>query len=229
MKRNILIIAAHPDDDILGCGGLIAKYRKSVNFKVIFIAEGSSCRYKNLSANKDQIDQTIKKRNCYAKNALKLLGVKNFSFYDLPCGRLDSLPIIEINKIIENEINLFKPEILFTHSESDNNNDHRIIFRSSLMAARPGVVKNLKTILSYEVLSSTEWNFSESFEPNHFELLNLNQINLKWKALKCYESETGVYPHPRSEEGIHALARYRGIQAGFKYAEAFKIIRNFKK
>lgn len=228
MKKNILIIAAHPDDDILGCGGLIAKYNTKTNIRVIFIAEGSSCRFTDPNKNLNKIQKTIETRNNYAKDALKVLGVKQVSFYNLPCGRLDSTPIIEINKIIENELNNFKPHTVITHSEDDTNNDHRIIYRSTLMATRPGAFKNLKTLLSFEVLSSTEWNFSKSFLPNHFELINSAQLNLKWQALKCFKSEIRKYPHPRSEEGLKTLAKYRGMQSGFKYAEAFKIVRNFK-
>ena len=136
-------------------------------------------------------------------------------------------PIIDINKIIEKEIKSFDPEIVFTHSENDTNNDHKIIYRSTLMAARPGIHKSLKVVASFEVLSSSEWNFSDAFIPNHFELLTLKELNLKWKALKCYKSEIKSFPHPRSEEGIKTLARYRGMQAGSKYAESYKIIRSF--
>ena len=228
MKKNILIIAAHPDDDILGCGGFIAKYNTKTNIRVIFIAEGSSCRFPDLNKNLNKIQKTIETRNNYAKDALKVLGVKQVSFYNLPCGRLDSTPIIEINKIIENELNNFKPHTVITHSEDDTNNDHRIVYRSTLMATRPGAFKNLKTLLSFEVLSSTEWNFSKAFLPNHFESISLAQLNLKWQALECFKSEIGKYPHPRSEEGLKTLAQFRGMQSGFKYAEAFKIIRNFK-
>ena len=98
-----------------------------------------------------------------------------------------------------------------------------------MMATRPGIFKNLSTVASFEILSSSEWNYSKAFTPNYYEILTLREINLKWKALKCYKSETQAYPHPRSEEGIKALACYRGMQAGSKYAESFKIIRSFSK
>ncbi len=228
MKKNILIIAAHPDDDILGCGGFISKYRAKSNIKVVFIAEGSSCRFLDLNKNIEKIQRTIEVRNNFAVDALKVLGVKKISFYDLPCGRLDSIPVIEINKIIESELSMFKPDVVLTHAEHDTNNDHRIVFRSTLMATRPGKFKSLKTLLSFEVLSSTEWNFSKAFAPNHFESLSLKHLSLKWKALECFKSEIEEYPHPRSEKGLKTLAQFRGIQSGFKYAEAFKIIRNFK-
>lgn len=229
MKKKVLIIAAHPDDDILGCGGFLAKHKDRYNFKVVFIAEGSSARFKNIPDNLKKIKETIEIRNKYAKDALSLFNIKDIKFHNLPCGRLDTKPIIEINKIIEKEIKSFNPETVLTHAEDDTNNDHRIIFRSIMMATRPGIYKNLKTIASFEVLSSSEWNFSEAFTPNFFEVLTLKELNLKWKALKCYKTETQSFPHPRSEQGIKTLARYRGMQAGFKYAESFKIIRMFSK
>jgi LmbE family N-acetylglucosaminyl deacetylase len=229
MKRRLLIIAAHPDDDVLGCGGFLAKYKGKLNVKVVFIAEGTSCRFQNIEKDSLKIQKEIDRRNSYGKEALKLLGVNNISFHNLPCGRLDSLPIITINKIIESEIKKFKPEIVMTHSEDDTNNDHRIIFRSTLMATRPGAFPGLEKLISYEVLSSSEWNFTKVFLPNHFESLQKRHILLKCKALACFKSETRKYPHPRSNEGLIALASYRGIQSGFKFAEAYQLIRNFQK
>lgn len=229
MKNKVLIIAAHPDDDILGCGGFISKYKKKYDFRVVFIAEGSSCRFTNLNKDKDRITETILTRNSYAINALKKLSVKNVKFYNLPCGRLDTHPIIEINKILEEEINKYKPNIIFTHSENDTNNDHRVIYKSTMMATRPGIFKSLELVMSYEVLSSSEWNFSEPFSPNYFVALNKSHVKDKWNALKCFISETKKFPHPRSEQGITALALYRGMQSGFNYAEAFRVIRYFQK
>ena len=229
MKENILIVAAHPDDDILGCGGFLAKNKDMYNFKVVFIAEGSTARFENMYDHPEKLKETIETRNQYAIDALSLFNIKDISFYNLPCGRLDSESIIDINKIIEKEIKKFEPQIILTHAEDDTNNDHRVVFRSIMMATRPGTFKNLSTVASFEVLSSSEWNYSKSFTPNYFENLTLRELNLKWKALKCYKSETRRFPHPRSEEGIKALARYRGMQSGFNYAESFKIIRRFSK
>ena len=135
MKKKLLVVAAHPDDDILGCGGTLSKFKKNYLVKILFIAEGTSCRFQNLKANKKQIQKEVDAREKQAKKALRSLGIKLYKFTNFPCGRLDTIPIIEINKIIENEINTFEPNIIFTHSENDCNNDHRIIFRSTMMAA----------------------------------------------------------------------------------------------
>ena len=220
---RVLIIAAHPDDDILGCGGYISKFSKEKDFRVIFIAEGSSCRYDN-NVEKEVIEE-IEKRNGYGVRALNSLGVDNIKFYNLRCGSLDQVPILTINKIIENEINTYKPNIVFTHSNRDTNNDHLIVNKSTLIATRPGAKFFIPTLMTYEILSSSEWKFTESFKPNYFETLTKTDVQNKWNALSEYESEIKDFPYPRSEEGIRTLAQYRGMQCNRHFAEAFEIIR----
>jgi len=221
--NRILIIAAHPDDDILGCGGYISKHSKKDKIRVVFIAEGSSCRFNN---NVDQdVKDTIHNRNQFAIKALKILGVDDVKFHNLRCGTLDQVPILKINKIIENEINNFKPNIVFTHSDKDVNNDHLIVHKSTIIATRPASKFFVSKVYSYEVLSSSEWRFSKSFTPNYFEKLSKSDLSNKWNALKEYESEIKPFPYPRSFEGIKALSNYRGMQCNCKYAEAFELIR----
>ncbi|TGV03846.1 PIG-L deacetylase family protein [Flavivirga rizhaonensis] len=227
--KKVLIIAAHPDDDILGCGGLISKYKNEIDFRVIFIAEGSSCRFDKENLKSEQTLQIIKERNEYGIKALELLGVKDYAFFDLPCGRLDQVPIIEINKIIEKEIESFKPDTVFTHSFEDTNNDHIIVHRATQMATRPGSNSFVEKVYTYEVLSSSEWRFTHTFSPNYFEALSEEDVRFKWLALAEYETEIKEFPYPRSEDGIFALAKYRGLQSANAYAEAFKLIRQIIK
>lgn len=223
--ERILIIAAHPDDETLGCGGLVAKRRSTTSVRVIFLAEGTTCRYEADRIDSAAAREDIAARTDSARRALDLLGVTDVAFYDYPCGRLDQLPIIELNKVIEKELAQYGPDTVLTHAEHDVNNDHRIVYRSVSMATRPVGTQPVPAVLCFETPSSTEWNFSSPFEPNHFEVLSAEDVALKWKALECYESETSAYPHPRSREGIETLARYRGIQAGVSFAEAFRIVR----
>ena len=191
------------------------------------MAEGSSCRYTNLIKDKNKIDQEILKRKNYAKKALKILGVKAFSFYDNKCGSLSNIPQLKLNKIIEKEIEDFKPNIIFTHSNKDLNKDHRAIFDSVLVSTRPLNFKYIETIYSFEILSITEWYFNNNFKQNYYISLSKKDILQKWAALRVYKSEIKPKPHPRSFFGIESLSRYRGIQCGNLYAEAFEIIRKF--
>jgi len=224
--KKILVIAAHPDDETLGCGGLFSKYQnEEVTFKVLFIGEGSSCRYED-PASKDSLD-AIKLRNSYASEALKSFDIMDPIFCNLACGRLDTYPILEINKIIENTISEFKPDTVFTHSAADANNDHKIIFNSTIMATRPCNDHRVVKLYSYEVLSSSEWLFAETFKPNVFISLSEEDIQNKCKAMLIYESEIRPYPFPRSSEAIRAQSMSRGTQSGNSFAEAFCLIREF--
>ncbi len=224
--KKVLIISAHPDDEVLGCGGILSKYKDSdISFKVLFIGEGSSCRYEDPYC-KDSLSD-IKERNKFAVEALNFLGVDDVEFTNLPCGRLDKEPILKINKIIEKTIQDFRPDTVFTHSIKDANSDHRIIFNSSIMATRPCNHNVVKNLYSYEVLSSSEWMFVESFAPNMFIELSATDVKNKCEAMDFYKSEIRNYPFPRSSKAIKAHSMLRGTQAGFNYAEAFFLIRKF--
>jgi LmbE family N-acetylglucosaminyl deacetylase len=226
MKR-VLVIAAHPDDELLGCGATISKYSsRGVHFMVLFIAEGSSCRYADPASLESVV--AIADRTRQAINALDLLGVKDYLFNDLPCGRLDQVPIIEIIKIIELAISKFDPDTVLTHSALDVNNDHRIVHRATVIATRPGAQNRVARLLSYEVLSSSEWSFGEAFAPTSFEQIEEPDLALKCQALMAYDTEVKPYPFPRSEQAVRVQAMSRGIQAGVPLAEAFQLIREFR-
>lgn len=220
--NKALIIAAHPDDDILGCGGIMSRFHNIVEFKVIFIAEGTTCRF-NTPIYEPDAAKEITIRNGYAKEALNLLGVNLYEFYNLPCGRLDTVPQIEINKIIEKEINLFKPDTVFTHWHSDSNIDHRKVYDASIIATRPN--NTVKKVYSYEVLSSSEWGFKTSFTPNTFFALSHTNVMDKCDAMNCFKSEERPWPFPRNKKGLLTQAEQRGMHSGNEYAEAFHLIR----
>lgn len=229
MKYNkILVVVAHPDDEVLGCGGLIDKLTKlKKKVRVVFIAEGSSCRYTE-DFNRDTINKKIFQRTNFAKQALKILNVKDFIFYNLKCGSLNTYPLIKINKIIENELSKFSPDTIITHNSDDCNNDHNIINKSVMIASRPSSFSSIKNVLTFEVQSSTEWNFENNFKPNIFFDINDN-INNKIKAFKMYyKTEGKPFPFPRSSKGLKVLANYRGMQIGVEYAEAYKLIRSYQ-
>jgi LmbE family N-acetylglucosaminyl deacetylase len=156
---------------------------------------------------------------------MRSLGVSSHNFYNLPCGRLDKEPIIEITKIIEKEMSDYMPTTVLTHSSNDVHIDHKITYRAVVQATRP-VGKIVINLLSFEILSSTEWNYTEVFIPNIFVDVT-STINAKINAMHCYSTEQPKYPHPRSDRGIRSLASMRGSQSGVEYAEGFKIIRSF--
>ncbi len=206
----------------------MAKYQpRGVDFKVVLIGEGSTCRFQDPFC--EEGIAAVQQRNTFAVKAINRLNIEDVEFHNLPCGRLDQVPIISINKIIEEAIASFCPDTVFTHSSFDANSDHKIVFNSTIMATRPGAKNHVAKLMSYEVLSTSEWAYLNTFMPNYFEELTEDELSLKWQALAVYESEIKSYPFPRSREGMRALAMMRGMQSGFEYAEAFQLIREFKR
>tara|TARA_A100000164_G_C21844727_1_gene741918 strand:+ start:527 stop:1234 length:708 start_codon:yes stop_codon:yes gene_type:complete len=220
MKNKILIISAHPDDEVLGCGGTVAKHSlNGERVEQIFVSDGESARDKISIKNKQK---TINSRLHAAKKAAKILGIKNTTSINFPDNRLDSIPLLEIVKELEKKISQFKPSIIYTHSDLDLNIDHQIVSRAVMTACRPINNLSVKEIYFFEVLSSSEWEHKskESFLPNYFVDIS-KTINLKIKAFKSYKKEIKKYPHSRSIEGIKVLSQYRGMMVGVKNAESF--------
>ena len=220
--KKALIVAAHPDDEMLGCGGIMSRFADSVDFSVVFIAEGTTCRFD--SADAEKYASEIQTRNNQAVQALKKIGISNVTFNNLPCGRLDQVAQVTINKIIEAEIARFQPDTVFTHWNADSNTDHQKVHRATIIATRPGV-SSVNNVLCYEVLSSTEWNFSTAFCPNMFYERGKQDVENKCSAMNEYGTECRPWPFPRSEKGIKTLAMTRGMQGGYTFAEAFRVMR----
>lgn len=220
MNNKVLILAAHPDDEVLGCGGTIRKYKEE-NSKVFvcFVTDGSSTQY---AYNPKLIRQ--KEKECELAN--KILGVDEIIKLNLPDMKLDTIPHFKLNQKLEKVIDEIKPNILYTHSSTDINKDHFLINLSTLITIRPGKLY-LEKVYEYEVLSSTEWQRNSAFIPNSFVDIT-RFIDLKIKSFTKYKTEIREYPHPRSPQGIRTLAKYRGIQSGYKYAEAFKLLLEYK-
>lgn len=220
-SKNILILAAHPDDEVLGCGGVIQKHvAEGCQVFVGIVTDGSSSQYPS-----DTQKNYTKIKECEAAN--KLLGVTEVAFLNLPDMKLDTVPHIELNNRINELVEKIRPNIIYTHSKSDLNLDHVAIAHSTEVVSRPGK-DYLEKVLAYEVLSSSEWSRMETFQPNVF--VDVEQyLEKKVKALELYKTEYREYPHPRSSEGIQTLAQYRGLQSGFRKAEAFKLIVAYEK
>ncbi len=225
---KVLVIAAHPDDEVLGVGGTIAKHVESKDeVYVCILGEGITSRELSLKKkSQKEKNHKIKKLKNNALEASKILGIKKILFFGLPDQKFDTLPILDIIKKIEKCVKEIKPDIVYTHSETDLNRDHRIVFEASMVATRP-LGNGIKKILSYEVPSSTEWGSPVSkkhFIPNVF--INIEKtLEKKLKAMKKYKSEIRDFPHPRSTEALKALAKKHGVEVGLKSAEAFVLIR----
>lgn len=218
-----LIIAAHPDDEVLGCGGTIAKLSSKQDVYVLILGEGITSR--NILENQKVRELGRLKDEMFLAN--KILGTKKVFVEKLPDNRFDSRPLLEIIKIIERYIKKISPDVVYTHHRGDLNIDHRITFDAVLTACRPVENNPVKIIMSYEVPSSTEWNTqiaATSFEPNVFEDIS-ETIDKKVEAISAYKNEIRPPPHPRSVAKIRALAENRGAAAGMHYAEAFTLIR----
>lgn len=228
MSKIILVVAAHPDDEVLGCGGTIARLTgEGHDVYVAILGEGITSRYDQ----RNQVDKnTVKALKTCSQQVAELLGVKNIYTFDLPDNRFDTIPLLDVIKIIEGLIEKVKPTTVYTHHSGDLNIDHSIVHRATLSAARPILGHTVERMYAYEVPSSTEWGynqFSKSFHPNVFIGIEAT-LEKKIKAMELYESEVRSFPHPRSPEALRALATRWGSVAGLEAAEAFELIREIR-
>jgi len=235
---NILIIVAHPDDEVLGMGGTILKHTtKGDNVTIAYLTTGITSRrgnnytnvsdYKLTKKNEQDMKKQIVELQKNAKRACKLLKVQNSVFFDFPDNEMDTVPLLKIVKTIEKLVKENKPDVIYTSHYGDLNIDHQIVFKATLTACRPGM-SSVKEIICFEILSSTEWVYPYSFKPNYFIDINKN-LNKKIKAMQCYKNEIRDFPHPRSEENIRNSAEKWGMVSGFNVAEAFEIVRKIVK
>lgn len=216
MKR-ILVVAAHPDDEILGCGGTIRKFIKS-GCEVItaIVAKGRPSEQRRITK--------------FAKLANTQLGIKKLIFLNYPNLKLETYPLHTIVEKLARIIETYEPEVVLTHHAGDINRDHQITAQAVLTAVRPQPGKTPSEILFFETVSSTEWgaNNSDAFRPNFFVDIT-DTIDEKMKALAHYDAEMRPPPHPRSYEGLRHLAGVRGMSIGVHYGEAFEIVRRIWK
>jgi len=223
VNDTVVIFAAHPDDDILGCGGTIAKLtQEGLKVHVVFLADGESSR-----DDIGDIDNLILQRKQNAKDALHILGCDSIEFINFPDNRLDSLDLLDVVKRIEGFIDAFKPYTVITHYKHDLNIDHQITHNAVVTACRPQPGYCVKELLFFEVPSSTEWNLSNAFMPNYYVDIS-STLSLKIEALNKYKNEMRSFPHPRSIKAIESLSYYRGASSGCGAAEAFIIGRKIK-
>ena len=223
---NVLVIGAHPDDEVLGCGGTIARLvREGNEVHVALLGEGITSR----SPERSEADpDLVKELHACSRRAGDLMGVKELFLYNLPDNRFDTVPLLKIVKIVEDLINRVHPGVVYTHHGGDLNIDHVVVHRAVLTATRPMGAGPVKDLFTFEVPSSTEWSFGQFqpvFRPNVFMDVT-DTLEVKVKAMQCYESESRSFPHPRSPEALRAIARRWGSMAGCEAVEAFELVRS---
>lgn len=226
MKNRVLIVAAHPDDEILGCGGAIIRHvGNGDDVYIVILGEGETSRNGDFDTGKKKANQL----QINSRKVSRFLGVKQVFFFNLPDNRLDSLEFLDIVKKVEDIKRKVRPTIVYTHHFGDLNIDHRIVFNATLTAFRPQPNEQMVSIFAFETPSSTEWNMQSAYSvfcPNHFVSLSENEMHKKIQALKIYKSEIRAYPHPRSPQSLIHLARWRGSMVGQRSAEAFEVVRS---
>lgn len=228
--NKILIIAAHPDDEVLGCGGTIAKLTKRGD-KVfcLFLGSGKGSRFLDKQSPELKKEQLTLRKEAAA--VAKILGIGKIFFEDFPDQQYDTVPFLNIVKAIEKIKNTIKPDIVFTHHYGDLNLDHRLTFQAVITATRPLQNESVKSIYSFEIASATEWgsyNKENYFIPNIFMDI-ADTFNKKIQALKAYKTEIRNYPHPRSIESLEIIAKRWGTVVGKEKIEAFELIREIRK
>ncbi len=221
-NKKILIIAAHPDDEVLGCGGTMAKWaNEGAEVYALIMAEGATSRDKTRDRESRNVD--LAHLGLAAQKASDLLGIASVELLSYPDNRMDSVDLLDVVKSVEDRIKKINPDTVVTHHSADLNIDHQVIHEAVMAACRPQPGNPVKRILSFEVPSSTEWQsptFGNSFIPNWFEDIS-DTLELKIRALEAYETEMREWPHARSIKAVEHLARWRGASIGREAAEAF--------
>jgi LmbE family N-acetylglucosaminyl deacetylase len=228
-NKKILIVVAHPDDEILGLGATMNYLINNFNIytKVVILGEGITSRSDQRDIKLWENELKLHKQNIY--NAQNKIGYHEVSIYDFPDNRFDSVNLIDIIKIIEQEKKSFNPDVIFTHHNGDVNIDHQRTFEAVITACRPMKDENVKTIFTFETASGTEWRASNDprhFIPNFFVSFDSENLEKKIEAMECYEFEKREFPHPRSPEALKIQAQKWGVTIGRKFAEAFYLVRS---
>ena len=226
MTNSVFVVAAHPDDEVLGCGGSIARHADAGDHvQVLIVAEGATSRQQQ--RDRGQVDTELSELAYAAQKAGEILGAKGVELLDLPDNRLDSIDRLDLVKLIEARIERYQPQIVYTHHAGDVNIDHRRLHEAVVTSCRPTPGHSVKRLLSFEVASSTEWQppgSAPAFQPNWFVDIS-DQWDRKRLALEAYASEMRPWPHARSIQALEHLARWRGAQVGVQAAEAFCLLR----
>jgi len=226
MNKKILIVAAHPDDEVLGCFGTVAKLiKEGYEAYTLILGEGKTSRDNQRELYTREHEITALHHEIQEANAS--IGIKKVFIESFPDNRFDSIDLLDIVKVITKVKEEVSPHIIFTHYEKDLNIDHQITYKAVITATRPMSNETVQEIYSFEILSSTEWNYPLSFSPDTFFDIS-DTIHAKVHSMSLYKSELCDFPHPRSVDGIRLHAKHRGMSVGKSYVEAFKTVRSVR-
>lgn len=228
-NKKIMVVVAHPDDELLGLGATMHRLILECNVQthVVILGEGITSRSEKRDENLWETELATHKQNI--RNAAEAIGYGSVKTYDFPDNRFDSVALLDIIKIVEKEKQVFQPDVIFTHHGGDVNIDHQRTFEAVITACRPMAGEVVKTIISFETPSGTEWRAST--DPRHFipnSFVEVKEANMQAKILgmESYEFEKRAYPHPRSPDALRIQAQRWGVSVGVDYAEAFCIVRD---
>jgi LmbE family N-acetylglucosaminyl deacetylase len=223
---SVLVVAAHPDDEILGCGGTLARHAaQGEEVHVLLLAEGVAARDRRRDGAAAETHLAALREAATA--AARCIGAQPPRFAGFPDSRMDSLDLLDVVKQIESVIAETTPTIVYTHHGGDLNEDHRLTHQAVLTACRPEPGAPVRAIYTFETVSSSEWSslmLGEPFLPSRFVDIG-DHMDAKMQALECYASEMRPFPHARSYDNVSALARYRGATVGLNATEAFVVLR----
>lgn len=229
MGQKILVVAAHPDDEILGCGATVMKHiAKGDMVHTLIMAEGLTSR--DVRRNAEMRSDELSELHSTAQRVADFLGVTKLVMHSFPDNRMDGVDLLDVVKKIEMEVDEYRPDIVYTHHAGDVNIDHRVTHDAVVTACRSLPGQSVREILFFETLSSTEWQMMTAdkvFQPNVYVDIT-GFMNKKKQALEFYASEMREYPHPRSYRGVELLAQYRGLTIGVPCAEAFMLGRSIR-
>ena len=211
-NKNILVLAAHPDDETLGCGATIHRLSQHNNIHLLTFTDGVGSR-----------EQGQANRNGKLKEVCNILGIDKFHVGDFPDNAMDSVPLLDLCKFIESCVN-YSPDIVFTQFAGDLNIDHQLVARATITAFRPQAGKAMQ-IYSYPVVSSTDYNPLSYFDADSYFSLSQEDVDKKIEALTIYDEEMRDEPHTRSYANVMNLMKVWGCEVGFPYCEKFKLIR----
>ena len=214
MARSVLVIAAHPDDEVLGCGGTVAlNARAGDEVTAVIACEGESLRYGPGGVGQSE----------HSRRAAEMLGLKESRRLGFPDQRLDTLTLLDLIAPLERAVREVRPAVVYCQFGGDANRDHELLFRAALVATRP-LEPFLEAVYAFDTASSTEWGYPRSFVPDTWVDISTT-LEQKLCAMACYESEVRPYPHPRSLEALRHRAHAWGNQCCMEAAEVFMTVR----